>query len=146
MKLFTKPALTIAGALLATIAVAGTAQAANTLVSVKVTNSTSVTAIYAAVSYAGTVSPTPTNILPGANTSFQVTSLSDIVSGLHFTYTAGTKECRFDASHTVNVVTHVPTWTKTGTSIGTTFATCGATITAASAVDPYNYSVEFTIQ
>jgi hypothetical protein len=145
MKLLKKHGLAMAGSMIAAVAVAGNAQAANTVTTVKVTNSTNAPAVYGPVSFAGTASPTPTNIAAGGSLTFLVTSLSDIVSGIHFTYTSGTKECRFDASHTVNVITHVPTWTKSGTSIGTTSATCGATITAASPTDPYNYTVEFTI-
>ncbi len=145
MKLSKKVGLATLGCMVAAIA-AGNAHAANTVTTVKVTNNTAATAVYAFEYFAGTASPTPTNISAGGNITFAVTSVANIVSGLRFTYTSSTKACRFAASHTVNVSTMVPTWTKTGTSIGSTFATCGAVITAASPTNPWNYTVEFTIQ
>lgn len=116
------------------------------MTTVKVKNLTAATAVYGYEYFAGTASPTPTNIPANGNITFAVTSGFDTVSGMRFTYTSGTKACRFVASHTVNIVSDAITYTKTGTSIGTTSATCTAAITAASPFSPYNYTVKFSIK
>lgn len=145
MKNLTKTVMKAALALALSGAAFG-AHAANNVATVKVKNLTAATAVYGYEYFAGTASPTPTNIAANGNITFTVTSAFDTVSGMRFTYTSGTKACRFVASHTVNIVSGAITYTKTGTSIGSTFATCTAAITAASPTSPYNYTVEFSIK
>ncbi len=132
-----------AGALFASMV--ATAQA-GTLVTVKVKNSTAVQADYTYEYFSGSVAPSPGTIPASSTGNFVLTSGADIVSGMRFVYTSGTKKCRFAASHTVNVSTKVPSFTKTGTSIGSTRATCNANITAIQTSLPYNYTVEFEIK
>lgn len=122
-----------------------TAQA-GTLVTVKVKNSTAAIAVYTYEYFSGSVSLAPGSIDASTTSSFILTSGADTVSGMRFVYTSGTKKCRFAASHTVNVSTKVPSFTKTGTSIGSTRATCSANITAVQTSLPYNYTVEFEIK
>ncbi|QQQ50796.1 hypothetical protein JJQ97_00650 [Pseudomonas syringae] len=119
---------------------------AGTIVTVKVKNSTTGPAEYTYEYFSGSVSPSPSTILPSATTTFALTSVADTVSGMRLVYTSGTKKCRFAATHQVNPSSNVPSWTKTGTSIGSSNATCSAKITAVQASLPYNYTVEFEIR
>lgn len=119
---------------------------ASTIVTVNVKNSTTTPAAYTYEYFAGSVSPTPGEIQPSATGTFLLTSGSELVSGMRFVYTSGPKQCRFAASHTVNPMTGVPTFTKTGTSIGRTRATCNATITGIKPSSPFDYTVNFEIK
>ncbi|VXC09993.1 conserved hypothetical protein [Pseudomonas sp. 8Z] len=119
---------------------------ASPIATIKLRRSPNPQAGYICEYFSGSVAPTPGTIQPSAATAFVLTSGADIVSGMRFVYTSGTKKCRFAASRTVNVSTKVPSFTKTGTSIGSTRATCNATITAVQTSLPYNYTVEFEIK
>lgn len=96
-----------------------TAQA-GTIVTVKVNNSTAVQADYTYEYFSGSVTPSPAAIPASLAGNFVLTSVADTVSGMRFVYASGNKKCRFAASHTVNFITKVPTWTKTGISFGIT--------------------------
>lgn len=119
---------------------------ASTAVTVNVKNSTASQADYTYEYFAGSVSPTPGTIAPYATETFQLTSGSELVSGMRFVYTSGSKKCRFAASHTVNPMNGVPTFNKSGASIGTTRATCNANISAVKPSAPFDYTVNFEIK
>ncbi|MDD2557182.1 MAG: hypothetical protein PHH87_02710 [Desulfuromonas sp.] len=119
---------------------------ASTVVTVNVKNSTATQAEYTYEYFAGSVNPTPGTIQPSATSTFQLTSGSELVSGMRFVYTSGSKKCRFAASHTVNPMNGVPTFNKSGASIGTSRATCNANISAVQPTPPFNFTVAFEIK
>lgn len=71
--------------------VAFNAEAANTMATVQVENKTANTAVYGYEYFSGSVSPAPVDIAPGQATSFVLTSVSDSVSGMRFTYASGSR-------------------------------------------------------
>jgi Na+(H+)/acetate symporter ActP len=128
-------------------ALAASAASAQTVISVTVDNSTSITAVYSFLSGVGSTVPSPpSNIAPLGNTAFTVSNTYTFpVAAFNFYYTSSTKQCKFMSSLTTNGQ-GIPTWTKSATSTGTTSATCSATITYAEPGSPYNYSVTYGIQ
>ncbi|MDF0732955.1 hypothetical protein P0Y43_19875 [Pseudomonas entomophila] len=115
----------------------------NTVASVTVKNDTSTPAAFTYEYAFGTFDPVPSTISGNATLRFVLNGASSASSGMRFTYSAGSKRCKFEASHIT-----IPNigWTKKATSTGSARATCEAKITRASATPPYDYGVEFTIR
>jgi hypothetical protein len=146
MNSFRKIAIT--GLFAISASLAGQAAASNTEAKVTVVNQTSETAVFGYEYFSGSVSSTPTAIEKGTTANFTLTSVSNWASGMRFTYTAGRKKCRFEASHSARLLLGraIPNWKKNAASIGPGRANCTVTVTQASPNDPFNYSVKFTIQ
>lgn len=90
----------------------------------------------------GTIHPSLLPVNAGSSQTYIVSSPHPSIGSVRFTYSAGTKSCRFDTSVTTNP-SGIPIWTKSGRSTG---ATCEAKITAVDMVAPFNYTVEFTMR
>lgn len=121
---------------------------ANTVTTTVVNNRTAVSADFGAGHFSGSVGPAPGRVPANSSTTFTLTSFGYQASGIRFTYAAGTKKCRFTASHLAlpSMRGHIPKWKKAGDSIGTSRATCTASISLPSPGIPFNYTVNFTIQ
>ncbi|HLO86644.1 MAG TPA: hypothetical protein VK203_16825 [Nostocaceae cyanobacterium] len=105
------------------------------------------------VNILGTATPgVPLSILANntnINPTFTVRSPFTNIASIHFSYSAGTRQCRFSTSLTTTPTIFgslIPSWTKSGTSTGSTFANCEAKITVANPNTPFNYTVEFTMR
>lgn len=125
----------------------GGAQAGN-LATVIVENQTNEKAIYTYEHLFGSAQPAPSDIVAGDAVKFSLTSGSDIASGMRFTYSSGSKKCRFSASHagTPSMGGYIPSWKKDAQSIGSSRATCTATLVGMDSSLPFNYTVRFTIK
>ena len=93
----------------------------------------------------GSGSP-PSPIPSGATRTFTVTSPYSNIASIHFSYTTGTKQCRFSTSLTTrtNLFGSIPNWTKSGSPTGFN-VNCDAKITSVNSTN-YNYTVEFTLR
>ncbi|MDY7561731.1 hypothetical protein QN382_08920 [Pseudomonas sp. 10B1] len=138
----------LAGFLGLVASVSSVAASANTETKIFVNNRTSASAVFGPGQFSGSVTPPPGQIDGGRSTNFTLTSFGYQASGIRFTYTAGTKKCRFTASHLAmpSMRGHIPTWKKAGESIGSSRATCTASISLPTLGIPFNYTVNFTIQ
>ncbi|MEB0103861.1 MULTISPECIES: hypothetical protein [unclassified Pseudomonas] len=138
----------LAGFLGLVASVSSVVASANTETIIVVNNRTSVQAAFGAGNFSGSVRPALGYIDANTSTSFTLTSFGYQASGIRFTYTAGTKKCRFTASHLAlpSMRGHIPTWKKAGESIGSSRATCTASISLPTLGIPFNYTVNFTIQ
>ncbi len=91
----------------------------------------------------GTITPSLQVIHPGSLT-YTVRSPYNDIASIHFTYSSGSKSCRFDTS--VTAINGIPSWTKAAKSTGSTYATCEAKITYVKMTSPFDYTVEFTMR
>jgi hypothetical protein len=138
----------LAGFLGFVASVGSVAASANTVTTINVSNRTAVLAVFGREYFSGSVQPAPGPIDANSSTRFTLTSFGYQASGMRFTYTAGTKKCRFTASHVAlpSMRGHIPTRKKAGESIGRSRATCTASISLPTMGVPFNYTVNFTIQ
>jgi hypothetical protein len=130
---------------------ATTAQAqAQTVTTVIVKNQLQKPVSLVSTNILGTATPSiPSSILPKTNAFFTIRNPFTNIASIHFSYSAGTQQCRFSTSLTTTptiVGTTIPNWTKQGTSTGSAFVNCDAKITIANPSSPYNYTVEFTLR
>lgn len=122
------------------------AQAANNLATVVIDNKTAVTTHFTYEQMVGTAEPMFGDVSGKSVATFKVSSLSEYVSGMRFVYSSGTKQCRFNVSHSTTFPGYVPTWNKGAVSIGSARASCTVRVESISSQMPYNYTVRFTIQ
>ena len=123
--------------------------AANTKMTINVTNNTASSATPSSANYAGTLTPLPLAI-PATKTQNYIESGIGNITSFHIDYTAGTKKCHYDAASYSNIDalgTYYCVYTKAAKSTGSSSATCTATVSALSQ-DPTNcaFTVNFGIR
>jgi hypothetical protein len=123
--------------------------AANTKMTINITNNTNISATPSSANYAGILTPLPLAIPATKTQNYIETGIGNLTS-FHIDYSSSTKKCHYDAASYTNIDAFGNSYcvyTKAAKSTGSAYATCTATVSALSQ-DPTNcaFTVDFGIR